>query len=77
MSTGVNLRVKEQEKKKSRQLLFLGEAGSCRHPSSSACDLRPCSWPPTDQGDFRCARGDGERRIRKWKKEVAESVDKG
>lgn len=76
MSTGVNLWVKEQEKKKSRQLLLLREAGSCRHPSSLAFDLRPSSSPPTDQREFHRARGDGEWRLRKWK-EAGDGVHEG
>lgn len=75
MSTGVNLWVKEQEKKKSRQLLLLQEAGSCRHPSSLAYDLRPSSPPPTDQRDFHRARGNGDTDVsggsesgRKWER---------
>lgn len=75
MSTGVNLWVKEQEKKKSRQLLLLQEAGSCRHPSSLAYDLRPSSPPPTDQRDFHRARGNGDTHVsggsesgRKWER---------
>lgn len=73
ISTGVNLWVKEQEKKKSRQLLRLREAGSCRHPSSLAYDLRPSSQPPTDQRDFHhttaiCTSAEDQKAGRKWER---------